>query len=68
MLCLLLFMKTTHTAFGSFSRHQVWKMKKDSGEYSNSDMFALAVTLDSKQVTQARLGSPTRGSLHKGLE
>lgn len=33
-------------------------MKKGSGEYSNPDMFALAVTLDSKQVTQAWLGSP----------
>lgn len=43
-------------------------MKKDSGEYSNPDMFALAVTLDSKQVTQARLGSPARWSLHKGPE
>lgn len=33
-------------------------MKKDSGEYSKPDVFALAVTLDSKQVTQAWLGSP----------
>lgn len=52
------FLRRQHTAFGSFSRQQIWKMKKGSSEYSNPDMFALAVTLDSKQVTQARLGSP----------